>query len=162
MPVWIRKGIDPGTIVTLDQPVPSQWKILQKLSEYDWQLPEADYRRGERLSLAAAKLLCCDVNDSRKLAFMRIYLQVPYSGTEEDDADSRATQAMNYMPRELLAYQDLTSQNLGFTPSLLGYKISTQEESGRVPGGFAVWLVWEKVPGVRLGEKDGSNVFWAL
>lgn len=63
------------------------------------------------------------------------------------------------MPRELLAYQDLTSQNLGLTPNLLGYKISTQEESGRVPGGFAVWLVWEKVPGVRLEEKDGSNVF---
>lgn len=95
---------------------------------------------------------------------MRIYPQVPYSGTEEDDPDTRATQVTRLIPRELLAYQDLTSQNLGITPNLLGYKTSTQEKPDRVPGGggFAVWLVWEKVPGVRLGKKDGSNNFWAL
>jgi hypothetical protein len=109
-------------------------KILQKLSEYDWQLPEAYYRRGERLSLAVAKLLCCDAKDSRKLAFMRIYLQVPYSGTEENDADSRATQAITYIPRELLAYQDLASQNLGFTPNLLGYKNLNTRKVGAGPG----------------------------
>ncbi|KAJ5905675.1 uncharacterized protein N7473_002591 [Penicillium subrubescens] len=162
MPPWFRKGIDPGTIINFDQPVPSRWQIVQKLSEEDWQLTEAEYRRGERLSFAVTKLLCCNPKNPSTFAFMRIYLQVPYSGTEIDDADTRATQAATLIPRELLAYQDLTAQDIGCTPKLLGYKVSTQDNRGPVPGGFAVYLVWEKVPGVRLGNKDGSNEFWAL
>ncbi|OOQ91040.1 hypothetical protein PEBR_02252 [Penicillium brasilianum] len=162
MPPWFRKGVDPGTIVSLDQPVPSSWKIVEKLSENNGQLTEAEYRHGDRLSLAVIKLLCCDLKHPKHLAFMRIYLQVPYSGTKMDDADTRAKQAITHVPRELLAYQDLTAQDLGFTPKLLGYKISTQDKSEFVPGGFAVWLVWEKVPGVRLGDIDRSNEFWAL
>ncbi|OOQ87318.1 hypothetical protein PEBR_17817 [Penicillium brasilianum] len=158
MPPWFRKGVDPGTIISLDQPVPSRWKVIEKLSENDGQLTEAEYRRGERLSYATTQLLCCDPRHTKHLAFMRIYLQVPYSGSETEDADTRAKQAITHIPRELLAYQDLTTQDLGFTPKLLGYKISTQDKSGFVPGGFAVWLVWEKVPGVRLSE----NEFWAL
>jgi hypothetical protein len=68
------------------------------------------------------------------------------------------------IPQELLAYQELTSQNLGFTPKLLGYKTTTQDKTGLVPGGFVIWLVWEMVPGLRLGSKDifGSHAFWDL
>lgn len=162
MPPWFRKGIDPGTIINFDQPVPSRWQIVQKLSEEDWQLTEAEYRRGERLSFAVTKLLCCDPKNPTTFALMRIYLQVPYSGTEIDDADTRATQAATLIPRELLSYQDLTAQDIGCTPKLLGYKVSTQDNRSPVPGGFAVYLAWEKVPGVRLGNKDGSNEFWVL
>ena len=86
------------------------------MSMYDWQLSEAEYCRGERVSLAVIKLQCCDAKDNTKLAFMRIYLQVPYSGTEMDTADERAIQATTYIPRELLAYKELTLKNLGFTP----------------------------------------------
>ncbi|KAJ5176616.1 uncharacterized protein N7482_002493 [Penicillium canariense] len=161
MPTWFRKGIERGTIITLDQPGRSRWQILEKLNENDFQLWEAEYNRGERFSLGVTKLRCRDLRDHKE-AFMRIYLQVPYRGTEMDDADTRAKQATTLQPRELLAYEDLTWHDLGFTPKLLGSKTSTQDKWGPVPGGYAVYLVWEKVPGVRLGTKDGSNVFWAL
>ncbi|KAJ5686516.1 hypothetical protein N7536_009135 [Penicillium majusculum] len=131
---WLRKGIDPGTIITLDQPTPSKWKIVKKLNEYDHQLDE-QYRLGFRLSFTCAKLLCCDPKDDTKLAFMRIYLQVPF--------------------------RDLTQKSSN-TPKLLGYKTTVQDNSGLIPGGFAVWLVWEMVPGLRLGNKNGPNAFWAL
>lgn len=158
---WFRRGIDPGTIITLDQPVPSQWQIVKKLNEYDHQLSEEQRRLGFRLSLASTKLLCRDPRDCTKHAFIRIYLQVPFRGTEIDDADTRASQATTLTPQELIAYRDLT-QHSSNTPKLLGYKTTTQDNSGPVPGGFAVWLVWEMVPGLRLGNKNGPDAFWAL
>lgn len=39
---WFRKGPDPGTVITLDQPVPSRWKILEKLNEHDYQVNEEE------------------------------------------------------------------------------------------------------------------------
>lgn len=158
---WFRKGIDPGTIITLDQPIPSKWKIVKKLNEYDYQLDKEQYRFGVRLSFACTKLLCCDPKDDKKLAFMRIYLQVPFCGTEMDDAQTRATQAMKHTPEELIAYQELTQKSSN-TPKLLGHKTTVQDQSGLVPCGFAVWLVWEMVPGLRLGNKHGPDAFWAL
>ncbi|KAF7179098.1 hypothetical protein CNMCM7691_008027 [Aspergillus felis] len=130
--IWFQKGIGPGTIITLDQPVPSHWQIMKKLNEYNYQLDDDDLRF------------------------------VPYRGTEMDDADTRASQAMTLIPQELIAYQDLTKKESSNTPKLLGYSISTQDTSGPVPGGFAVWLVWEMVPGLRLGSKNGPDAFWAL
>lgn len=57
---------------------------------------------------------------------------------------------------------DLTEKGSNITPKLLGYKISTQDRSGLVPGGFIIWLVWEIVPGLRLGDGDGAGPFWGL
>jgi hypothetical protein len=91
---------------------------------------------------------------------MRIYLQVPYRGTEIDDPDTRATQVTTIVPEELIAYQELTEMS-SVTPKLLGHRTTTQDKSGPVPGGFMVWLVWE-VPGLRLGSKAGPDAFWTL
>ncbi|KAK4865936.1 hypothetical protein LT330_009029 [Penicillium expansum] len=142
---WFRKGPDPGTIITLDQPVPSRWKILEKLNEHDYQVNEEE-------------------NDEArtKNAFMRIYIQVPHRKTELDDADTRSRQATTYNPPELIAYRDLTEKGSSDTPKLLGYKIDKQDRSGLVPGGFIIWLVWEIVPGLRLGDGNGADPFWAL
>lgn len=162
---WFQKGIDPGidpgTIITLDQPETSKWKVVKKLNEYDHQLDEDRRRLGFHLSFACTKLLCCDPEDNTKLAFMRIYLQVPFRGTEMDNARTRANQAMKRTPQELIAYQDLTQKSSN-TPKLLGHKTTVQGKSGLVPGGFAVWLVWEMVPGLHLGNKNGPDAFWTL
>lgn len=48
------------------------------------------------------------------------------------------------------------------TPKLFGYKFGTQDRSGLVPGGFIIWLVWEIVPGLRLGYSNGVDSFWGL
>ncbi|KAJ9320086.1 hypothetical protein DTO027B5_8855 [Paecilomyces variotii] len=115
---WFRKGPNPGTIITLDQPVHSRWKILEQLNEHDYQV------------------------------------------NEEENHESR--QATTYNPPELIAYRDLTEKGSSHTPKLLGYKTDKQDRSGLVPGGFIIWLVWEIVPGLRLGDGNGADPFWAL
>ncbi|KAF7128481.1 hypothetical protein CNMCM5793_003211 [Aspergillus hiratsukae] len=40
--------------------------------------------------------------------------------------------------------------------------VRPRRSSLRIPGGFAVWVAWEKVPGLRLGSKTESDPFWAL
>ncbi|OQD65151.1 hypothetical protein PENPOL_c006G02370 [Penicillium polonicum] len=159
---WFRKGVDPGTIIALDQPRPSQWKILEKLNEHDSQVHKGENDAYGCRSFASAKLLCCDPRDRKKTAYMRIYVQVPHRTTEMDDADTRGQQATTFTPRELTALLDLTQRRSSNTPKLLGYKFGTQDRSGLVPGGFIIWLVWEIVPGLRLGDSNGADSFWGL
>ncbi|KAJ5550855.1 hypothetical protein N7461_005553 [Penicillium sp. DV-2018c] len=159
---WFRKGPELGIIITLDQPVPSQWKILEKLNEHDYQVNEEENDEYGFRSFASAKYLCCDPRAETKKAFMRIYVQVPHRKTERDDADTRSRQATTYNPPELIAYRDLTEKGSSNTPKLLGYKTDKQDLSGLVPGGFIIWLVWEIVPGLRLGYGNGADPFWAL
>ncbi|KAJ5594332.1 uncharacterized protein N7459_000540 [Penicillium hispanicum] len=73
----LRKGIDPGTIITLDQPFPLQWKILEKLNERDFQVNKEKHDDYSFSSLASATLLYCNSNQRTKKEFMRIYVQVP-------------------------------------------------------------------------------------
>lgn len=69
---------------------------------------------------------------------------------------------MSWTPEELASLLDLTEKGSNITPKLLGYKIGTQDRSGLVPGGFIIWLVWEIVPGLRLGDSNGADSFWGL
>ncbi|KAJ5582586.1 hypothetical protein N7535_001206 [Penicillium sp. DV-2018c] len=131
---WFRKGPELGIIITLDQPVPSQWKILEKLNEHDYQVNEEENDEYGFRSFASAKYLCCDPRAETKKAFMRIYVQVPHRKTERDDADTRSRQATTYNPPELIAYRDLTEKGSSNTPKLLGYKTDKQDLSGLVPG----------------------------
>ncbi|KAF4771079.1 hypothetical protein HAV15_012580 [Penicillium sp. str.  len=159
---WFRKGTDPGTIITLDKPLSSRWKILKKLNEYDDQATVEQNKAYGFRSFASAKFLCCDPQRRATKAFMRLYIQVPHRTTEMDDADTRGQQATSWTPQELASLLDLTEKGSNITPKLLGYKISTQDRSGLVPGGFIIWLVWEIVPGLRLGDGDGAGPFWGL
>ncbi|CAG8293021.1 unnamed protein product, partial [Penicillium nalgiovense] len=159
---WFHQGTDPGTIITLDQPVPSRWKILKKLNERNFQANEEMRRRHGHYSYATTKLLCCDPKKPSRKAFMRVYLQVPFKNTEMQDPKTRSRQATTYTPRELTAYQELTQKDFSNAPKLLGYKLSTQDKSGLVPNGFAIWLAWEMVPGLRLGDRLGNDPYWTL
>ncbi|GFF41165.1 hypothetical protein IFM61606_04833 [Aspergillus udagawae] len=159
---WFHQGTDPGTIITLDQPVPSQWKILGKLNERNFQASEEMRRRHGHYSYATAKLLCCDPKKPSRKAFMRVYLQVPFKNTEIQDPKTRSRQATTYTPPDLTAYQEFTQKDFSNVPKLLGYKVSTQDKSGLVPNGFAIWLAWEMVPGLRLGDKLGNDPYWTL
>lgn len=69
---------------------------------------------------------------------------------------------MSWTPEELTSLLDLTEKGSNITPKLLGYKIGTQDRLGLVPGGFIIWFVWEIVPGLRLGDRDGAHPFWGL
>lgn len=113
-------------------------------------------------SFASAKFLCCDPQRRAPNAFMRVYLQIPHRRTEMDNADTRGQQAISWIPQELASLLDLTEKGSSITPKLLGYKTGTQDRSGLVPGGFIIWLVWEIVPGLRLGDHNGAGPFWSL
>lgn len=93
---------------------------------------------------------------------MRVYLQVPIKNTEMQDPKTRSRQATTYTPPELTAYQRVTREDFSNVPKLLEYKVSTQDKSGLVPNGFAIWLAWEMVPGLRLGNKLGDDPYWTL
>lgn len=62
----------------------------------------------------------------------------------------------------MIAYLDLIQKHSSNTPKLIGYRTGTQDRSGLVPGGFITWLVWEIVPGLRLGDRNGAGPFWGL
>lgn len=68
MRIWFQKGIGPGTIITLDRPVPLRWKIVQKLSEDDLQLTE-----GEHLSVAVTKILCLTRSTAQACIYAMLY-----------------------------------------------------------------------------------------
>lgn len=91
-----------------------------------------------------------------------VYLQVPIKNTEMQDPKTRSRQATTYTPPELTAYQRVTREDFSNVPKLLEYKVSTQDKSGLVPNGFAIWLAWEMVPGLRLGNKLGDDPYWTL
>ncbi|KAJ5580149.1 uncharacterized protein N7459_006134 [Penicillium hispanicum] len=154
--------VGPGTIIPLGKPR-AEWKVTQRLTEHESQMEAGAVQDGSRPSFAAVKFRCHDINDPSKEAFMRVYLQIPYAGTESEPAAERARQARTrYLPDELNALRSMTSQGSTITPRLLGYMEDKQDESGWVPGGFIVYLAWKIVPGVRLGDHFEAVEFWKL
>jgi hypothetical protein len=110
-------------------------------------------------SFTAAKFLCHRADDTTKIAFMRIYLQVPIAGTEFQNSKVRAKQAAP--PRvhpELVALKVLKKKRCDVVPDLLCYKEEVQDQDGIVPGGYITYVVWDKVPGQSLN----MDTFWDL
>lgn len=89
-------------------------------------------------------------------------MQVPIVGTEFTPAEERAKQAATHNPLELRALKKNTNLGSLNTPRLLDSSIQVQDSNGLVPGGSIVYLVWEIVPGLRLGDACGPSAFWAL
>ena len=157
----MRQLLQPGKLITLTHPQETQWEIEKIINEYDNQMDQKDVRQ-DAPSYAAIKLSCSAFGESTQ-AMMRVYVQIPYTNTELEDTATRAQQAMSYKPEELRAYQILGKDRWAskFTPSLLGYQESKQNDSGLVPGGFLTYIVWQIVPGLQLGDYAGDATwFW--
>lgn len=67
---WFRKGIDPGTVITVYQPVSPRWKILEKLNEHDFQVYKGEHDDYGLRSSASVRILFCDPKRRSKKAFM--------------------------------------------------------------------------------------------
>lgn len=52
---WFLKGINPGAVITLNQPFFSQWKILEKLNEHEFQVNKEENNDYGFCSFASAK-----------------------------------------------------------------------------------------------------------
>ncbi|CAG8881636.1 unnamed protein product [Penicillium salamii] len=155
----MRHLFSPGKLVTLSHPEQTEWEIDEIIDEID---DQGEENSEELLSFATAKLSCTSNDDGRTKAVMRVYLQVPYTNTELEDSTTRAQQATTCDPAELDAYKTLSRNQWTskFTPKLLAYEVSQQKDSWLVPGGFIACIVWQVVPGLRLGDSFGSVPFW--
>ncbi|KAJ5426926.1 hypothetical protein N7465_001996 [Penicillium sp. CMV-2018d] len=146
----------------LQQPSASpsaSWIITEKLSERAVHLTQEDVDTGVGSPMTVGKFLCHLEEDPTQIAFMRIYYQIPITGTEDADL---ATLAQQIQPPEvcgeLESFKLLMSQGCTSVPRFLGYCEKKQGEHDLVPGGYVKYLVWEKVPGESLTEE----FFWSL
>ncbi|CAG7966464.1 unnamed protein product [Penicillium nalgiovense] len=137
-----------------------KWIIREKLSENPFPLTEEDVKQEMGPAFTVGKYLCEHDGAKDKLAFLRIFKQIPWEGTELDDSHTRAKQAVDQEPGhvELAALKYLTENGCSATPKLLGYEFDNQDKNDLVPGGYILYLVWEKVKGDPLDFQE----FWRL
>ncbi|PWY77337.1 hypothetical protein BO70DRAFT_397628 [Aspergillus heteromorphus CBS 117.55] len=151
---WFPKHlVSPNLKIKLDR---KEWIMMEKLSEHDFQKDENDLREGSDPSFSCIRLRCRS-RDSGTPAFMRIYMQIPLAG-----AGIQLPQACSFIPDELTVLRTMTEHGCKHPPLLLDCKEASQDESGLVRGGFITWIVYEIVPGVRLGDVTGADRFWNL
>ncbi|KAJ5790882.1 uncharacterized protein N7518_007893 [Penicillium psychrosexuale] len=135
------------------------WIITEKLSERAIHLTQEDVDMGVGSPMTVGKFLCHLQEDPTQMAFMRIYYQIPITGTEDASLATLARQIQPYeVCGELEAFKLLMSQGCSSVPRFLGYCEKTQGDHDLVPGGYVKYLVWEKVPGEPLTEE----FFWSL
>lgn len=155
------EGTEVTTEAKPDLQLPSKtWIIAKKLEELSLFMNQYDIDQGRKPGFAAAKFLCHLQDDpAKELAFMRIYRQIPITSTEWSNSSVRAAQAVPPIEiMELVAFKSLMKQACPVVPQLLGYQEGSQGDDGIVPGGFAISIIWEKVPGEPLSQK----YFWSL
>jgi hypothetical protein len=151
----------------VDSPIPfisapsvsRTWVITRKLSEREAPLTEHDVKMGRGSAMTVGKILCHLAEDPTQMAFMRIYKQIPITGTEDLDHNTLARQAVPAsVCGELESFKKLQDGRCSVVPRFLGHAERTQEDDGLVPGGYIRYLVWEKVPGEPLTKE----IFWGL
>ncbi|CDM33106.1 hypothetical protein DTO013E5_5705 [Penicillium roqueforti] len=154
---WFPEGLDPGDEVTLNKPTRSEWVIDRLVNKHSYQCADRS------LDSYACVLFECHNAAGGQEAFMRVYAQVPHTCYEDADRATRTREATEFTPPELKAYKFLKDKCSQNTPLLLAYKQGSQDSrSGAVPRGHLTWIVWEKVPGDRLGDFKSAFVYWDM
>ncbi|OKO94529.1 hypothetical protein PENSUB_11796 [Penicillium subrubescens] len=135
------------------------WIITERLSEEAVYLTQEDADDGCGSPMTVGKFLCHLEEDPTQIAFMRVYYQIPITGTEHAPPATRTQQVQpDEVCGEIEAFKLLMSQGCCSVPRLLGYCEKKQGEHDLVPGGYVKYIVWEKVPGEPLTE----DFFWSL
>ncbi|KAJ9314530.1 hypothetical protein DTO271D3_5268 [Paecilomyces variotii] len=140
---------------------PSTWTLVEKMSERDDQDDEDQYQEDPAPSSAWALFQCRENNHSNNTAIMKIYMQIPYAGSEFELPTVRRRQADGFdrfAHNEFRSLKTLTSNHCESTPSLLDYKYEKQDDFGPVPGGFILYLLMNELPGVRLTDDGFGNL----
>ena len=122
-------------------------------------MTDYDVKMGRGSAKTVGKFLCQPVEDPSQVAFLRIYQQIPITGTEDADHDTLAKQAVPLgVCGELECFKLLQSGRCSAAPRFLGHAESTQGDNDLLPGGYIIYVVWEKVP----GEPLTMEYFWGL
>ncbi|GFF39692.1 hypothetical protein IFM46972_05970 [Aspergillus udagawae] len=149
----------PMTAMSASSGISRTWVITEKLSERAAPMTKHDVKMGRGSAKTVGKFLCHLAEDPNQIAFMRIYQQIPITGTEDADHDTLARQAVPPgVCVELESFKLLQSGRCSAVPRFFGHAESTQGDNGLVPGGYIRYLVWENVPGEPLTKE----FFWAL
>lgn len=166
---WFASGFlkgqyDPGAVLVTSQPKQQQWKVDSVFAHSERSETNKDFPTP--FSMASLRMICSHLQNPDSKVFARVYVQVPLEKTEFDSPEQRKKQAVKFEPMELLALHKLNKdpETSGFTPTLIGFHLGTQPETGLVPGGFHTLVVWQIVPGVQLGTGNMTEdqVFWSL
>ncbi|PGH13627.1 hypothetical protein AJ80_06259 [Polytolypa hystricis UAMH7299] len=134
---------------------PSTWILKEKISEHADSYGEEESEAVEAMSEARAVFLCskCD-NKNTEVAVVKVYMQIPWTGTELDTAERRRAQAYpgrsEVAQDEIYALAQLTAAGCSSTPKLLEEKHIKQWDTLPVPGGSLAFILMEKLPGQRV------------
>ncbi|KAL3484119.1 hypothetical protein BJX62DRAFT_244224 [Aspergillus germanicus] len=154
---WVGKTIH---IATTDPP--STWTLEEKLNDKHVQVSAAEYHQSPGVSAAFAGFICRNVEDSKDIAFVRVFVQILYAGSDWAIHGERAGQSSENLPwhgrEELDNLQALSASGCTSVPHLRAHEITKQgEDSDFVPGGFLHYNLLDKARGVQLDEET----FWA-
>lgn len=138
----------PMTTISTSSQISRTWVITEKISERAAPMDDHDIKMGYGSAKTVGKFLCHLAEDPTQIAFMRIYYQIPITGTEDADHDTLATQAVPPgVCGELESFKLPQSEHCSAVPRILCHAESTQGDDSLVPGGYIRYVVWEKVPG---------------
>lgn len=103
---------------------------MHKVSEKYDQSAELDFQEDGVSAVADGLFACIENGNPEQLEQMRIYVQIPYRGTEYEGYEERARQAIG-KPGEILvsevdALKARAEKGCRFTPPLLAYKQEKQ------------------------------------
>ncbi|GES60440.1 hypothetical protein ATEIFO6365_0002095100 [Aspergillus terreus] len=109
-----------------------------------------------RPPFGTAEFLCRSM-ESPNEAYLKIYMQAPYQGTETLPGRLRAQQAtlvnLPSNPKDNIeAWRRLTTNHVGVTGHLIAEKREAQGEEDPVPGRWDILV--SKVLGIRLGDQE--------
>ncbi|KAF7616694.1 hypothetical protein AFLA_004751 [Aspergillus flavus NRRL3357] len=154
---WVGKIIDFPQLGTM-----SRWRLVTKLGDLNDQESALDYLEWQAPSGAYGTFRCRNVDHPDELAVVKIFVQIPYAGSDFAIHDERARQATDSLTPfgrdQINALTTLTENNCSSTPTLVAKREFKQDSTGPVPGGFMVYLLMQHHPGVQLNKR----VFWNL
>ena len=75
--------------IVFDAPAPSTWIVLERVNEHE----HRNDPNHSAVSYTSVKYRCKKHGDDSKIAFVRMYRQIPHLGTEFYDHATRAKQA---------------------------------------------------------------------
>ncbi|GES61425.1 hypothetical protein ATEIFO6365_0011008400 [Aspergillus terreus] len=155
---------------------PKELWLERELREYSPRISKEEVEEwGESSAFGVAIYDCQSVEDPSQKARLLVYMQVPYDGATSLPPRLRSQQATHEWhgcaKDDLEIWKRLSRCRDVFSARLLGYEEKLQGDEDPVPGGWALYCLLTKVPGVALGtgvlyQENGHNVqegcFWDL
>lgn len=130
----------------------NDYEGLEKSARLTLREVESPRASGPRLSFSVALFLCRNTSHPEQEAFVKVYKQVPHSGTEFDSHAVRKAQAGKRMHPDIVAYKLFMQKKARYLPICLGEKLEFQDDYDVVPQGYIRYVVYSKLPGIRLDK----------